>query len=171
MQAGDYVPPCDQVIVESSNNQQHHHHKVAFWHGGGNWGDLWRRAQEPRLASLVVLLQNDYTVVTLPNSWYYRDVAVERSDVRQMRRNVAVGLQLGTMDNGNDDPSDAQLRAAGSASRVVLTWRERYSYDRARQLLPFVTHLLVPDMAFQLGPYDGAASRLVDGGEDARCST
>jgi len=40
-----------------------------------------------------------------------------------------------------------------SKSRVILMWRERHSYNQATKLYPFATNVVVPDMAFQLGPY------------------
>ena len=38
-------------------------------------------------------------------------------------------------------------------STVVLSWRESESFHKAQQLYPYVTNILVPDIAFQLGPY------------------
>ena len=39
------------------------------------------------------------------------------------------------------------------SSTVALSWREHESFHKAQQLYPFVTNILVPDIAFQLGPY------------------
>jgi exopolysaccharide biosynthesis predicted pyruvyltransferase EpsI len=38
-------------------------------------------------------------------------------------------------------------------SRVTFTWREQESYDKAVQLYPYVNHMIVPNIAFQLGPF------------------
>jgi exopolysaccharide biosynthesis predicted pyruvyltransferase EpsI len=146
IQAGDYVPPCD---VEIPRLAQLYDRPVAIWHGGGNWGDLWRRAQEPRIASLRSLLSHGYTVLTMPNSWYYKDKLLEQQDIEQIRHNVEVG-------------QGAHRDAAG---RLVFCWREEFSYQQGATLLPFATNVLVPDIAFQLGPYSPirpSSSQMVD---------
>lgn len=38
-------------------------------------------------------------------------------------------------------------------TKVTFTWREKESLDLAKRLYPFVQNLLVPDMAWQLGPF------------------
>jgi hypothetical protein len=38
-------------------------------------------------------------------------------------------------------------------SRTIFMWREQESFEEASRLYPFVTNMVVPDMAFQLGPY------------------
>jgi exopolysaccharide biosynthesis predicted pyruvyltransferase EpsI len=48
---------------------------------------------------------------------------------------------------------DTPAGRALAHSKVILTWRERESYELALQLYPYVRNLLVPDIAFQLGPY------------------
>ena len=40
-------------------------------------------------------------------------------------------------------------------NRIIFAWRELYSYEKAIVLYPFVTNVILPDIAFQLGPYDG----------------
>ena len=44
---------------------------LALWHAGGNWGDLWRDAQDVRIPSLKTLLDNNFMVVSMPQSLYY----------------------------------------------------------------------------------------------------
>jgi exopolysaccharide biosynthesis predicted pyruvyltransferase EpsI len=134
IQAGGYVPSCE---VEIPRLAALYDRPVAIWHGGGNWGDLWRRAQEPRIASLRNLLGHGYTVLTMPNSWYYQDQRLEQQDVVQIRANVVEGGR----------------GASGTAGRLVFCWREEFSYQQGATLLPFATNVLVPDIAFQLGPY------------------
>jgi exopolysaccharide biosynthesis predicted pyruvyltransferase EpsI len=48
---------------------------------------------------------------------------------------------------------DTPAGRALAHSKVILTWREHESYELALQLYPYVRNLLVPDIAFQLGPY------------------
>jgi len=39
-QASSFYPPCDTVLKELNNGGNH---RLALWHAGGNWGDLWNR--------------------------------------------------------------------------------------------------------------------------------
>lgn len=145
IQAGNYVPPCDEVIANVSVGATTPVPRLAIWHGGGNWGTLWPRAQEPRIQSFAPLLQAGYAIITMPNSWFYQDEASERADIDKIRRSIAAGLNMNT--------TTALSAQSDLSKRVIFTWREQYSYDKAVQNFPFVTNLLVPDIAFQLGPY------------------
>ena len=40
-QAQMHVTPCEEVLTQGSSSDRKLG-KVAFWHAGGNWGDLWR---------------------------------------------------------------------------------------------------------------------------------
>ena len=42
--------------------------------------------------------------------------------------------------------------------RVAFSWREQKSYEAARKLYPFVKNIIVPDIAFQLGPFNFTSS-------------
>lgn len=142
IQAGEYVPPCESEIPRLAKL---HQHPVAIWHGGGNWGDLWRRAQEPRIASFALLASHGYTILTMPNSWFYKDTMLEQQDVEEIRNTFKLGLEQ----SGEKD----------SKRRFVFCWREEFSFRKGHELLPFATNLLVPDIAFQLGPYTPIRSR------------
>ena len=48
-----------------------------------------------------------------------------------------------------DTPEGIELAKA----RTIFMWREKESFEEASRLYPFVTNMIVPDMAFQLGPY------------------
>lgn len=165
-QAGNYVPKCDAVlkrpIISSANyatqqqqqqsGAQHDRpqpHLVAVWHGGGNFGDLWPQAQEPRIESLAPLLKAGFAIVTMPNSWFYSDAPTEARDVARLRAAVADGLGL----DRAAAATDGALARRGAPERVVFCWRERVSWERGARHLSFATHVLVPDIAFQLGPY------------------
>lgn len=152
IQAGSFVPPCETEIAVSS----HAMNRLAVWHGGGNWGTLWRKAQEPRVQSFRPLLQHGFAIVTMPNSWYYRDDTLEKKDVKRIRdalRSGGVSLNRSSTDH---------VPAASVKDQVVFTWRETFSYNKAVEHFPFVTNLLVPDMAFQLGPYQPPEYHEVD---------
>jgi hypothetical protein len=49
VQAGFFYPTCTDVLEEysSTDGQQ----KLALWHAGGNWGDLWRDAMDVHIPS------------------------------------------------------------------------------------------------------------------------
>jgi exopolysaccharide biosynthesis predicted pyruvyltransferase EpsI len=153
VQARDYVPRCDDVLSQSRNNNA----TIAVWHGGDNWGDLWRAAQEPRIESFAPLLSAGYTIVSMPQSLYYvDDDALQKEDTQRIAGAISRGLLKHTTDDHLEDIA-AYLKTGKdrqmASKRVVFTWRERESYDRAVELYPFATNKLVPDMAFQLGPY------------------
>lgn len=148
IQAGGYVPPCESEIPRLATKYSH---PVAIWHGGGNWGDLWRRAQEPRVASFSLLASNGYTIITMPNSWFYKDKALEMKDLATIKTSIEAVWEL----RGERDRKQ----------RLVFCWREVFGYERGKELLSFATNLLVPDMAFQLGPYNpipSSTNQMVD---------
>lgn len=176
VQAHDFVPSCDVILQQevnypdqivqtytlssssssssSSTNKRNmsalYQNKIALWHGGGNFGNLWSTAQQARIQSIVRLLQANYTIIGMPNSWFYTNEQIESNDIRKLRYNIILGLGLDA--TNVDTITDVQLSNAVS-SRIVWTWREHYSYERALKSLPYCTHQLVPDIAFQLGPY------------------
>jgi exopolysaccharide biosynthesis predicted pyruvyltransferase EpsI len=91
VQAHNFVPSCDDIlplqipnrislpsskadVSDASNTtttDQSSKYKVALWHGGGNFGNLWSTAQQARIHSIVLLLQANYTIIGMPNSWYF----------------------------------------------------------------------------------------------------
>ena len=148
-QAGPWAPPCDKVIAQTKFSS-----KLAIWHGGGNWGDLWDTIHRVRTGSLRTLLQHNYTIVGMPQSLYFQNLKVERINVNDFRQAIVAGLGL----HGSDASDDGRLQRA-LKGRLLLTWREQESLDRARLLYPYVQHVLMPDIAFQLGPYNAKALR------------
>eukprot|EP01083_Nonionella_stella_P226497 804300_1 len=114
---------------------------AALWHAGGNWGSLYRVIQSKRIKSFMSLLQNGYKLISMPQSMFYADTTMELSDSKKLEEMVRQGLTTTT------------TNMAVAKERVVLTWREHASYKKAKELYPFVTNLLVPDIAFQLGPF------------------
>jgi exopolysaccharide biosynthesis predicted pyruvyltransferase EpsI len=145
IQSNHFYPLCDPTIRALEGNNRHH---LALWHAGGNWGDLWRDAQDVRIPSLATLLENEFVVISMPQSLYYEDPSLKAKDIISIKTKVAMGLGLESA-TALDTPEGQQL----AHSRVVLTWRERESFQEAKELYPFVRNVLVPDIAFQIGPY------------------
>jgi exopolysaccharide biosynthesis predicted pyruvyltransferase EpsI len=117
---------------------------LAFWHAGGNWGDLWTYPQGLRMSDIEPLLKNNFTLVTMPQSLFYRSNATRDRDARQMRQSVMQGLGLSEL-------KPEHMR--NIHDRLTFTWRERASYDIAKELYPFARNMIVPDIAFQLGEF------------------
>lgn len=178
-QAGPWAPPCDKVLQSvaadgggdgggsSSSASLDRPSSVALWHGGGNWGDLWDEIHDRRTRSMGFLLSRNFTVIGMPQSLYFRDPHVAAANAREFRRAVAAGLGLLDTDNdgnGKDVANNDNLLQERLQSRLILTWREQESLDQAQKLYPYVQHTLMPDIAFQLGPYDATALRPAMGG-------
>ena len=147
VQASNFYPNCNKVIGDTSPATVAH--QAALWHAGGNWGDLWRSAHPPRINSFYSLLQANYSIVGMPQSLFYKDKDLERKDTILTQTNILQGLFSNSKDVSLSNMSVVEY----VRSRVTFTWREHESYDHAVQLYPFVNNLLVPDIAFQLGPY------------------
>jgi len=111
-------------------------HRLVIWHGGGNWGDLWRAVHQVRMASLRPISTSNATLLAFPQSYYYKSTAVEQSDARRIRSSLV----------------SAGDSAAMVRSRFVFMWRSVRGFEEASKALPFATNLLVPDMAFSIGP-------------------
>lgn len=141
-------PLCEQVI--SSKTPVPIEHEVALWHAGGNWGDLWRGVQLKRMESFPSLLAANYSIVGMPQSLHYADKRLEESDATLIKSKIVQGLFSPTQNVSILSNATALERVK---SRVTFTWREHESYDQAVKLYPFVNNLVVPDIAFQLGPF------------------
>jgi exopolysaccharide biosynthesis predicted pyruvyltransferase EpsI len=83
---------------------------------------------------------------------------LQNTDVTLIKEKVALGLGLATQGlpksgTVNTSALDTDEGLKYAKSRAILMWREQESYEEALRLYPFVSNMLVPDMAFQLGPY------------------
>lgn len=156
VQGHDYVERCQNFLDDPLRNENMNvRQRAALWHGGGNWGDIWRTAQTPRITSLSDLLSRNYTVISMPQSLHYNNSDIEQEDATWIQERIAFGLGLTSEWSGNAAYELSTKRGKMMArSQVIFTWREVESYQRATQLYPFATNLLVPDIAFQLGPYE-----------------
>jgi exopolysaccharide biosynthesis predicted pyruvyltransferase EpsI len=141
VQSAKRVPLCTKSIKEMSKLA-----RVALWHAGGNWGDLWIRAQRARIDSFSELLLAGLSIVGMPQSLYYKNQMLKALHTTEMKHNIMLGLNLTELES-------FESRAV-TRSRLTFTWREQRSYDQAKAMYPFATNKLVPDIAFQLGPFE-----------------
>lgn len=141
VQANFKAPSCRMNIYEMAKTSN-----IALWHAGGNWGDLWIDAQWPRIESFRDLLRSGFTVIGMPQSMYYKNITMQEQQTQMIISSIMQGLNVKELD------SAASLLLA--QSKLIFTWREEGSYEEAKRLYPFVTNKLVPDIAFQLGPFE-----------------
>jgi len=113
--------------------------RVAVYHPGGNWGNIYSRVQLDRVTRIRSLLRANITVVSFPQSLHYDGGAGAEPTAEGDARAL----------------SSAVLRAKQryGPGRLVLMWRQRDSLEAARRLFPFATNVAVPDVAFALGPF------------------
>ena len=89
-------------------------------------------------------MNHNMTIVGMPQSLYYKSKAREVSDTFKFINSTIKGLAAQGIYNAT-----SQILQ----NRVVLSWREKKSWELAQQIYPDYTNLLVPDIAFQIGPY------------------
>jgi exopolysaccharide biosynthesis predicted pyruvyltransferase EpsI len=137
-QAMQMVPDCSEIIPATSG--------PAFYHPGGNWGDLYslHRGRRDLFESILTYHPK---LVGLPQSFWYDSDTKRDKDTEKFRKGAAAGILANTPGLSQDE-LEQEMK-----SRVVLSWREQYSYEQASRHYPFFTNVLVPDIAFQIGPY------------------
>lgn len=113
-------------------------HRLGLFHGGGNWGDLYYQVQKVRLNAIGEMMASGMTLVSMPQSYHYNNRASAAYDASQLNESLF---------------SIRGMTAEKAKKRITLTWREQKSFDTASIDLPFVSHLLVPDIAFSVGPF------------------
>jgi exopolysaccharide biosynthesis predicted pyruvyltransferase EpsI len=129
---------------------------IAYWQGGGNWGDLWHVNHVPRINSFKPLLEANYSVVSMPQSFHYINNAQKARDTQTMKNSIAAGLNLTSTSTTTTTTSfwnESEAVKQQVASRVTFAWREVKSFEAASKEYPFATNLLVPDIAFYAGPF------------------
>jgi exopolysaccharide biosynthesis predicted pyruvyltransferase EpsI len=142
-QASNFAKNCGAHL--NKKNPSKVAHSIAYWHGGGNWGDLWPSIQFQRVRSFERLLKANYSILGIPQSFHYDSNTKKDRDTAIMKKGIAEALGLENLES-----EGAQQIAA---SRLTLTWRELKSFEEASKEYPFAKHLLVPDVAFNLGPF------------------
>lgn len=130
LQGGSHLPACRDVLVEPFPVPT-----IALWHAGGNWGDIWKEVHVLRSDSFRDLLKANLTVISMPQSLYFRDEQFQRNNTRHMQNAIESSISNKELD------------------RITFTWREKESFEKAARIYPFAKNLVVPDIAFQLGPY------------------
>jgi exopolysaccharide biosynthesis predicted pyruvyltransferase EpsI len=173
-QAKNYVEPCHEKLESFSKQRDNSSSDdrgttLAMWHAGGNWGNLWKTIQKIRVKSYQEILLAGYDrIISMPQSLYYSAELGKHdkpSDSSVFANSIAVayGLlpsnQTDLSKNARSLLQNSEIRTAVK-DRVVLTWRERSSHFKARNIYPFATNVLVPDIAFQLGPYNGTRQNI-----------
>ena len=105
--------------------------KLAVWHPGGNWGDIYYSFHKSRMHTFGNLLKNGFTVVGFPQSMHFADSAHLDDDSALLRREI---------EKSGVSTEDAR-------KRIILTWRQKNSYETALRKYGFVQNILVPDIA------------------------
>lgn len=92
------------------------------------------------------LLARGYSVFGFPQSLFYKNATRGRFESEKIKESISKGLQVNL-----DTESGREL----AMSKVIFSWREKESYTQALELYPFVNNVVLPDMGFQLGPFNG----------------
>merc|ERR1719300_18903 len=109
---------------------------LALWQGGGNWGDLWFGNQRlRRLWSFIQLAKKGRTIIGMPQSLHYNNQLMALEDALTWMKNVSTNFHK-----------------QESLQKIVLTWRQENSFQKASDLYPFIDNRLIPDVAFMIGP-------------------
>ncbi|KAG7339064.1 polysaccharide pyruvyl transferase [Nitzschia inconspicua] len=131
----DVIPDCETLPWWNKKSYQAGG-TLAVLHGGGNWGDIWRRNQDLRIRSLETFLKKNFTIVGMPQSLDYQSNKLKKQDAQQIEAIFSSYIN-GTL-----------------VARPRFLWRDQDSYDEAVKLYPSAQNALIPDITFQLGPYD-----------------
>ena len=65
---------------------------LAFWHAGGNWGDLWTYPMDLRMSDFKPLLKQNFSLVTMPQSLFYKNKETMQKHAKEMRMSVMKGV-------------------------------------------------------------------------------
>jgi pyruvyl transferase EpsO len=130
---GNLLPNCAEQDFWLDDKFQAHR-KPALFHGGGNWGDIWRFHQNRRISTIQNFVSKNFTFVGMPQSLYYENDKLKKTHAAQIES------ALSASKTKNEHP-------------MTFLWREQYSFDQASELYPTADNVLFPDIAFQLGPY------------------
>ena len=111
---GEFAP-CDFSHFNDENVD------MGIWQGGGNWGNLYKikqKRQTRRLESLVEIAKRGKKVLGMPQSLFYNDKREELSDANNFKSN-----------------SEKALDSQAAFERIVLTWRQIDSFERAKVIV------------------------------------
>jgi exopolysaccharide biosynthesis predicted pyruvyltransferase EpsI len=131
------VERCDRLKWWTDPNVER---LPALSHAGGNWGDLWPKHHKLRNQLIQKYAERNLLLIVMPQSLYYANKDLE------MEESMAIEESL--MPSGNNSQN------ASKSTNIYLLWREHFSLNEAKRLYPHATNILMPDIAFQLGPYE-----------------
>jgi exopolysaccharide biosynthesis predicted pyruvyltransferase EpsI len=144
IQSSSVLPKCTDELLDEL--MQVKGVQAAIWHAGSTWRELWRTTEGHPTETFVSILKFGYHIICLPQSLDYQDLQAEQTDSITIQRNIMEGMEL------MDLTTAANIEK--SKARITFSWREQDSYERALILYPFVENKLVPDISFQLGPFN-----------------
>ena len=121
------IPRCDMDYLASRFGSSD---GMVFFHGGGNWGDLWTSPHDFRLDCMSRLAKGSGRMASFPQSLHY---TTDAADVG-LRRDAAVMEKVGSMAN------------------LTLLWRQQDSMETASRWFATVDNVLTPDAAWAIGP-------------------
>jgi hypothetical protein len=161
----DYLQPNDGILLPQCTDDflqefsEEGGVKFAAWHTSSvttsnSWDDAWRSVDQGKqnngnLDSFVSLLTLGYSIICLPQHLSYQQDDEGREEQEHdaiIRRKILEGLDLSDLDT----PENVDQ----SKSRITFTWSDEESYLKAIELYSYVQNKLVPDIAFQLGPFN-----------------
>ena len=147
------VHPMDEVLQCGPNYQKvvAHCDNLKWWndptmilpgltHAGGNWGDLWPSHNKLRNQVIKKCVERNMLLISMPQSLYFENKDLERNDSMTIESALMTG--------------EGNTQNANKSTNVYLLWREHYSLNEANRLYPHANNILMPDIAFQLGPYE-----------------
>lgn len=98
------------------------------------------------MTSFENLLANGYSVIGFPQSLVYRDAQRAKREAAMIKDHISKGLNMSL---GSEEGNRLAKK------RVTFSWREKQSHSYASELYPYVNNIILPDIAFQLGPFVG----------------
>jgi exopolysaccharide biosynthesis predicted pyruvyltransferase EpsI len=111
----------------------------ALLHAGGNWGDLWPRHQKLCIQLIKKYVQRNMVLIGMPQSLYYENKDPAREDSMAIEESLV---------------GEHYSQNVSKSTNIYLLWREHFSLNEANCLYLHATNILMPDIAFQLGPYE-----------------
>ena len=102
------------------------HNGFIYYHPGGNWGDLYLGAHNSRMHVLRYASDNNISVISGPQTLYYKDRKNEESD-------------------------KVYLNSFLQKASIKFLWRQHNSYEYAQHNYQGFQSFEIPDVAFQIG--------------------
>ena len=149
-QSMNWIKDCG-LFLKEKDPKQVLAGSIAYYNANGNWGDLYHFIQKKRMKNFKSLLEANYSVVSMPQSFHYGNNNKKARDTQRLKESITAGLNLSMATAAFLNESEAAKQQV--ASRMTFAWREAESFEAASKEHPFVTNVLVLDIAFSLGPF------------------